>query len=46
MTWNVLQDGNGTLQLLDSSIEIPEGWELVAITCNPLYLEYMASITE
>lgn len=46
MTWNVLQDSAGNLQLLETSLAIPDGWEVVAITCNPDYLEYMASITE
>lgn len=46
MTWNVLQDALGNLQLLNSTLSVPDGWSIVAVTCNPDYLEYMNSITE
>jgi len=46
MTWNVIQDALGNYQLLDSTLDIPEGWTLVVITCNPEYLTYLSSIEE
>lgn len=44
MTWDVLQDGAGNLQLIPSGDPAPEGWSTVAVTANPDYLEYMASL--
>lgn len=44
MTWNVLQDDAGNLQLLESTFSVPEGWTIVAVTCNPDYLDYMISL--
>lgn len=46
MTWNVIRDALGNLQLLESSFSVPDGWTIVAVTCNPDYLEYLASIKE
>lgn len=37
--WNVLQDATGALQLLSVDVAIPDGWEVVAVTVNPAYLD-------
>lgn len=44
MTWDVLQDPNGNLQLIEHGATVPDGWVVVAETANPDYLEYMAAI--
>ena len=44
MTWDVLQDASGNLQLVPTGDPAPDGWALVAVTANPEYLEYMASL--
>jgi len=44
MTWDVLQDAGGNLQLIPTGDPVPDGWTVVAITCDPDYLEYMASL--
>jgi len=44
MTWDVLQDAEGNLQLIPTGDPVPDGWTVVAITCDPDYLEYMASL--
>lgn len=44
MTWDVLQDALGTLQLIPAGDPIPDGWVLVAVTADPDYIEYMASL--
>lgn len=44
MTWDVLQDANGNLQLIPTGDPVPAGWTVVAVTANPEYLEYMASL--
>lgn len=44
MTWDVLQDAAGNLQLIPTGDPVPDGWTVVAITCDPDYLEYMASL--
>lgn len=45
MTWDVLQDTMGQLQLIPHGDAVPDGWTVVAETANPEYLEYMASLT-
>ena len=44
MTWDVLQNASGDLMLIEHEGAIPDGWTLVAVTANPDYLEYMASL--
>jgi hypothetical protein len=44
MTWDVLQDFDGNLQLIPTGDPVPDGWAIVAVTANPEYLEYMASL--
>lgn len=44
MTWDVIQNAHGELQLIESGSAVPEGWAVVAETANPDYLEYMASL--
>jgi len=44
MTWDVLQNADGNLQLIPTGDPVPDGWAIVAITANPEYLEYMASL--
>lgn len=44
MTWNVIQDADGNLQLMPVGDPVPEGWAIVVVTANPDYLEYMASL--
>jgi hypothetical protein len=39
VTWNVLQDASGNLQLLPVEDDVPAGWEIVAVTVNPYYLQ-------
>lgn len=46
MTWDVLQNEQGELQLIEHGSAVPEGWAVVAETANPDYLDYMASIQE
>lgn len=38
MTWDVIQDASGALQLIEHGSTVPEGWTVVAETCNPAYL--------
>lgn len=44
MTWDVLQNASGDLMLIEHGGAISDGWTLVAVTANPEYLEYMASL--
>ena len=44
MTWDVLQNASGGLMLIEHGDAVPDGWTLVAVTANPDYLEYMASL--
>jgi uncharacterized protein YbdZ (MbtH family) len=44
MTWDVLQNALGELQLIPTGDAVPDGWTLVAVTANPDYLAYMAEI--
>lgn len=44
MTFDVLQDANGALQLIPHGDPVPDGWTVVAVTANPDYLDYMASL--
>ena len=44
MTWDVIQDASGNLQLIVTGDAVPDGWTIVAVTANPDYLEYMASL--
>lgn len=46
MTWDVLQHTDGSLQLIVTGDPVPDGWTLVAVTCNPDYIDYMISIME
>lgn len=46
MTWLVIQNAAGDLQLIEHGAPVPDGWMVVAETANPDYLEYMASIGE
>lgn len=46
MIWNVIQNSQGELQLLEQGAAIPDDWTIVAETCNPEYLNYMNSIVE
>ena len=44
MTWDVLQNALGELQLIPTGDAVPDGWTVVAVTANPDYLAYMAEI--
>lgn len=46
MTWDVLQNAAGELMLIEtgSGAEVPAGFVCVAVTADPEYLEYMASL--
>lgn len=44
MTWDVLQNSSADLMLIEHGSSVPDGWALVAVTANPDYLEYMASL--
>lgn len=44
MTYDVLQNAVGELQLVETGTPTPDGWTVVAITCDADYLEYMASL--
>lgn len=44
MTWDVLQNALGELQLVETGTATPDGWSVVAVTCDADYLEYMASL--
>ena len=44
MTWDVIQDTLGNLQLVPTGDPIPEGFTIVAVTANPDYLAYMAEL--
>jgi len=44
VTWDVLQNAQGELQLIPTGDPVLPGWEVVAVTSNPDYLEYMASL--
>lgn len=46
MTWDVIQNTNGDLQLIQTGEPIPEGWVLVVVTANPEYLNYMDSLPQ
>lgn len=43
MTWDVIQNAAGELQLIEHGAQVPEGWAVVAETANPDYLEVVAS---
>lgn len=44
MTWDVLQNASGDLMLIEHGAAVPDGWTVVAVTANPDYLQYMASL--
>ena len=44
MTWDVIQNAQGELQLIERGAPVPDGWVVVAETANPDYLAYMASL--
>jgi hypothetical protein len=46
MTWDVIQNSIGELQLIEHNTTVPEGWIKVVETANPEYLLYMASLTQ
>ena len=46
MTWDVLQNAAGDLQLIPTGDPVPDGWVVVVVTAHPDYLEYMASLGE
>jgi uncharacterized protein YbdZ (MbtH family) len=46
MTWDVIQNAQGELQLIEHGAAVPDGWVVVAETANPDYLDYMASLTQ
>ena len=46
MTWLVLQNAQGELQLIEHGAPVPEGWAVVAETANPDYLSYMAAMPQ
>lgn len=46
MTWWVIQNQQGELQLITHDSPVPEGWTVVAETANPEYLEYMKSLPQ
>lgn len=46
MTWDVIQNANGDLQLIEHGASVPDGWKVVAETANPDYLDYMAGLSE
>ena len=37
-TWDVIQDAAGNLQLIEHGAVVPEGWQILAETANPEYL--------
>lgn len=45
MTWDVIQDAAGALDMVPHGDPVLEGWEIVAETANPEYLIYMATLT-
>ena len=45
MTWDVIQDINGNLQMIPHNDPVPDGWVIVVETANDKYLEYLASLT-
>jgi uncharacterized protein YbdZ (MbtH family) len=46
MTWDVIQNAQGDLQLIEHGAAVTEGWAVVAETANPDYLEYMANLPQ
>ena len=46
MTWDVIENALGELQLIEHGAPVPDGWAVVAETANPDYLEYMANLPE
>ena len=44
MTWNVIQNDIGDLQMIPHNDPVPAGWVVVVETANPDYLEYMAGL--
>lgn len=44
MTWDVIQNAQGELQLIEHGAPVPDGWVVVAETANPDYLDYMANL--
>ena len=44
MTWDVLQNAGGELMLIEHGAVVPDGWTVVAVTANPEYLDYLASL--
>jgi hypothetical protein len=45
MTWDVLQNAAGELQMVQHGLPVPDGWVMVVETADPDYLVYMASLT-
>ena len=47
MTWDVLENAlTGELMLVETGAPTPDGWAVVAVTANPEYLDYLASLTQ
>ena len=44
MTWDVIQNAEGTYDLIEHGAPVPEGWVVVAETANPGYLDYVNSL--
>ena len=44
MTFDVIQNALGELQLIPHGDSVPEGWVVVAETSDADYLAYMASL--
>ena len=44
MTWDVIQNSSGALQMIPHGDPVPDGWVMVVETANPDYLDYMASL--
>lgn len=46
MTWDVIQNVQDELQLIEHGDPVPDGWVVVAETANPDYLDYMANLPQ
>jgi len=44
MIFDVIQDQNGTLQLIEHGTTVPEGWTIVVTTSDANYLDYLATL--
>ena len=44
MTFDVIQNALGELQLIPHGDPVPDGWAVVAETSDAGYLDYMASL--